>query len=61
VFRILLGVVIYIFSIVFAHKFIVNEVTSIFAHGISLLLAVFIPCVIKKKYLKGVKFRFLGV
>jgi membrane protease YdiL (CAAX protease family) len=61
VFRILLGVVIYIFSIVFAHKFIVNEVTSIFAHGISLLLAVFIPCVIKKKYLKVGNYSFKSI
>ncbi len=51
VFRIVLGVVIYIFSIVIADSFIVNEVTSMFAHGISLLLAVLIPCVIEKNYL----------
>lgn len=51
-FRVVLGVVIYIFSIVFTYRFVVNEVTSMFAHGISLLLAVFIPCVIEKNYLK---------
>jgi membrane protease YdiL (CAAX protease family) len=61
VFRVILGVIIYIFSIVFADRFIVNEVTSIFAHGISLLLAVFIPCVIKKNYLNVGTYSFKSI